>query len=1103
MAKTAVEKNQAAESMKAEGKLKVLKIQRTCVHDGPGIRTTVFFQGCGLRCLWCQNPEGLEFDGKAAVEYTVPELLKVIEKDKQYYFSTGGGVTISGGEPMLQKSEALIEFLKALKKDEINVAAETTLYAPWENIERAAPYIDLFYVDLKAVDDEELHKRCTGRESSLIRENLEKLLKLGKEITFRMVMVPGHNDGAGAIEKAAIFLKKIGFYSIELLKYHSMYVDKAKRFGIEIPDLKISPAEAEESVRRGLKLFIDNGINAYNIDIEEKEYQTEFPERVLKVQNDIREAPRALCIEVSKLKTQYYKKNGFDKPVHIHRAERLAYVLKNKSVKVYPQELLVGNFTSKRVAGQVWEEQYGILDIVFLYKINRQTPVSFQCSFKERWYFYLKIFPFWLKHSLLTKVNTKFADFRAMIARSSEMIAGFNNNMAAIAHFIVNFERLLTLGTDGIIAEIEKKRAEKPKNNQDFYDGAIIALKALGEFGQKYSEALTELAKTETDEARKAELLEMAEICANVPKNPARTYHEALQSMLFLQIALCTEAYENAVSFGRVDQILYPYYKRDLDAGRITYEKARELLCLFVLKIDEIILVNDGDSYLNVSKLFETLSVDQALTFGGVDKNGNDATNDLTYMLIDACELQPLAINMVARIHKNSPKKYLDRLAEIYIHGCPMPELFSDDIYIPSLMRHYDTTLEHARNYAIVGCVEPNASDDHFGNTDCANMNLALPLLQAMKGHEHDLWNYSRKEQWEKIHTKLINYTFKGDGKLSKKIVAARAKQIKKRQAKRGYFDYNPPETMDELLSRFQTRLNHLAKGVLTDHQKIEAALRKDFTTPLASSLYPNCVETGVDLYEGGACFNTSGIQAVGITDVADSFHALNEVVFKNREYTMRDIIEAVDANFEGEKNQKIRERLLSVPKFGDDVSDEPSYWVTETMRMYNEALASVPNCPRNGRYMAGYYALNVSDRYGRVTQALPSGRLAGVPLANSVAPHYGMEQNDLISALNAISKVNLTDYAPNGTTVTFTIDSALFPGDSGKNNLSSIFKTFLTSGGMQFQPNIINKKILIDAYNNPEKYKYLMVRVAGYCAYFNELSDDLKRIIIERTCYS
>ncbi len=1091
---------------KKEKKLKVTKIQRTCVHDGPGIRTTIFFKGCHLRCLWCQNPESLSFDsGEGDKEYTIEEIVDEVKRDKNYYFSTKGGVTLSGGEPLLQDSSTLVRLLKILKKEKINIAVETTLHVPWQNIESVLDYVDLFLVDFKVIGDDKLHKELTKQDSKLIHKNLKKLLELNPNIKYRMVMVPGHNDSETNIKNAADYLKKIGVKEIELLKYHNMYENKAKKLGLDIQYLNITPEQSKKSLNNGITLFKKYGIEATNTELQPQPPKAEFTKRVMDIQNDIREAGRALCMEVSNLKTDYYKKNGFDKPTPIHRAERLKYVLNNKKAIIYPQELLVGNFTSKRVAGQVWEEQYGALDISFLYKINRQKPVSFECSRKERRDFYFKIFPFWLKRSILGKVNKKLSDFIKVMARSSEMVAGFNNNMAAIAHYVVNFERLLKLGTTGMIKEIEQIKKQKPENNQDFYDGCIIALQGLEEFGIKYAEHLDKIKDEEKDPERKKELEKMSAICKNVPKYPAESFHEALQSMLFLQISLCIEAYENAVSFGRMDQYLYPYYKKDLEEGKITYDEAKELICLLILKMDEIILVNDGDSYLNVSKLFETLSVDQAVTFGGLGKDGLDATNDLTYMLIDACELQPLAINMTARIHKDSPKKYLRRLAEIYVNGCPMPELFSDDIYIESLMRHYDTTIEDARNYSIVGCVEPVASDDHFGNTDCANMNLALPLLQALKGHEHDLWNYGKREQFEKIMGKFIEHVLKDPGKnaFQKFLLKIHYWVLKQIDKRKGMFKYNPPKDMDELLERFQTRLNHLGNSILKDHQAIEKVLREDFTTPLASSLYKGCMETGLDVYEGGTKFNTSGIQAVGVTDVADSLFALNEVVFKKKQYTLMEVIEAIDADFEGEKNQEIRKALKEVPKYGDDSSLEASEWVNKVLHIYNKTLDQVPNPPRNGFYTAGYYALNTNDRYGKKTPALPSGRKKGVPLANSVIPHYEMEQDDLLSALNAISKVNFTDYAVNGTTVTFTIDSALFPGKEGVDNLSNIFKTFLTTGGMQLQPNIINKDLLIEAYNNPEKHKYLMVRVAGYCAYFQELSDELKKIIINRTCYS
>ena len=1035
-------------------------------------------------------------------DYSIDDIVEVVSRDKEYYFSSNGGVTLSGGEPLLQDADSLVRLLRLLKQDNIHIAVETSLHAPWETIRQVAPYIGLFLVDLKVVGDEDLHIRCTKQDSALIHTNLQKLLDLNANITFRIVMVPGFNDSQTHIRAVSAFLRSIKYDSIELLKYHNIYEDKAKRLALDLEPLNITPEESLASIESALRLFRRYGIKATYTDRDPSNRKAVFTPRVNQVQSDIRQSGRAICVEACNLKTTYYRDHGFDKPTPIHRAECLSYVLQHKRILVYPGELLVGTFTSKRVAGQLWAEYYGVVGIKMMHKVKRLKPVPFEVSLRERLSF-IRTVPFWLKHSLLGRAYPKLSDYVLMFARASEMNAGFNNNLAAIAHFIVNFERILTLGTSGLIEELTTKQQEKPENNQAFYTGAIIALKGLEAFAQRYADSLACLSKNETDPERRQELAEMADICRHVPKYPARTFHEALQSMLFLHIALCIESYENAISFGRLDQLLYPYYKRDKEAGLITYEKAKELLCLFILKMDEAILVNDGNTFPELFALFETLSTDQAVTFGGVDKDGNDATNDVTYMLLDACELQPLSADLSARVHKNCPPEYLERIAEVYINGCPIPQLFSDDNYIKAILKHYPAALEDARNYSIVGCVEPNATDDHFGNTDCANVNLALPFLQALKGHEHDLWNYGIRDQLTMLTTNLLRYAFKGENALSRLVTRTCRTLRRRRDAKKGLCAYDPPSSMDELLERFQSRLDHLTRSILADHQAIEEHLRKNFTTPLASSLFRGCVESGRDVYEGGTTINSSGIQAVGVTDVADSLHAVDEVVFKSKRYTVNDIISAIENNFQGDGYHQIRSALLAVPKFGDDSSPEATEWVNKVIQIYNKALDSVPNCPRNGRYSAGYYALNVGTRYGKGTGALPSGRLQGMPLANGLIPHYGMEKSDLLSSLNAISGIDFVEHAENGATATLTIESALFQGEGGTRNLASIFRTFLTKGGIQLQPSIVDRKMLLDAYDNPEQYPDLLVRIAGYCAYFNELSDEMKQVIINRTCYS
>ncbi|MDD5711355.1 MAG: radical SAM protein, partial [Smithellaceae bacterium] len=354
-------------------KLRVMKIQRTCVHDGPGIRTTIFFQGCGLRCLWCQNPEALTYrpefvdDG----DYSIPGIVELVSRDKDYYAKTGGGVTLSGGDPLLQNPSSLIPLLEALRKENIHVAVETCLQVPWANVEKVAPYVDLFLADLKVVGDDELHKKLTKQDPKLIKENIQKLLDLKANVKFRMVIVPGYNDGDARVKATVDFLKSVGHDSIELLKYHNMYEDKAKRLGIDIDHLNITNDQSLAAVKTAVESFKAQGITTYCYDLDAKRNKAVFTKRVYDIQDAIRQSGRALCFEVSRLKTDYYKKNGFKKPNPIHRSERLDYVLKNKTVKIYPNELLVGNFTAKRCAGQIWEEHYGALFASILHQIHR------------------------------------------------------------------------------------------------------------------------------------------------------------------------------------------------------------------------------------------------------------------------------------------------------------------------------------------------------------------------------------------------------------------------------------------------------------------------------------------------------------------------------------------------------------------------------------------------------------------------------------------------------------------------------------------------------------------------------------------------------------
>ncbi len=1083
-----------------DARLSVLNIQRTCVHDGPGIRTTVFFQGCPLRCTWCQNPEAQPYLPPTHPEAgrTVSEILEVVERDAAYYRHTHGGLTLSGGEPLSQDRANLLVLLEAARERGLHVAVETAGDVPWDTFEACLPHVDLFLFDLKAVGDEELHRRLTGTDGRRIVENLVRLLAAGADVQLRMCVVPDLNDTAANLEATASLLKSLGRTSLELMRYYDLHEAKARRLDLDQPPLGIGADRSARALAAAAEVLASLGITTHSSGSEAGRRAATFTRRVHDIQRDIRDAGYAVCLETAGLKTDYHKAHGFTEPLAVRRASVLRHLLNHKTLTVYPGELLVGNFTAQRVGGNVWVEYFGTGIAANLWKIDQQEPVPFQISMRDKIRFFTRIAPYWATRGLLTHVFPAPLQLGQFIARILEKRSGFNNNLAGIAHYIVNCERLVQLGTTGIAAEV-RARAEE-HGNQDFLDGVLLSLTALEEYADRYAEHLLDVAAAEADPHRRAELERMAGVCGHVPRNPARTFHEALQAILLLQVALCTESFENAISLGRLDQVLYPYYEADLEAGRIDYEAAKELIALFVLKIDEVIFLNDGDTGFEMGKLFESLSPVETVTVGGVDREGNDCTNDVSYMILDACELRPIGVNMAARIHRDSPPEYVERIAEVYLNGSPMPALYNDEAYIPALRNEYDTSLADARNYSIVGCVEPVASDDHFANTDAANVNVVMPFLQALNGEARPLWRHGELSYADKRWRRALR------ARLGKPTAGLRARLRSARKRAEKRLRNGPrtlPASMDELMDRFSERLVELVRDVLADQQRIETALAQHLTTPLASSLYPGCVDSGKDVYEGGTSINSSGIQAVGVTDVADSLAALDQLVFRDKRYTLVQVLEAMDANFEGERHAQLLADLLAVPKFGDDSAPDAHLWVDRVLQVYVDALRATDHPNRDGVYAAGYYGLNVNMVYGRKTPALPSGRLYGTPLANSICPHFGMQQVDLSSALNAVARVDFAKYAPNGTTLTSTIDSGLFPGDEGTRNLAGLIRGFFDQGGMQFQPNLIDREILLDAYHNPGKHKNLVVRIAGYCAYFDDLSDELKREILQRSYYT
>ena len=569
---------------------------------------------------------------------------------------------------------------------------------------------------------------------------------------------------------------------------------------------------------------------------------------------------------------------------------------------------------------------------------------------------------------------------------------------------------------------------------------------------KNYAAEAARLAETEANFERKQELLQLAEILTHVPAQPARTLHEALQSIWVLHIAITLEGLDNGISLGRADQYLFPFFQQDIASGRISREKAKELLGCFVIKTAEIIPVFST----KISKSHGGFLSGQALTIGGIDKDGHDVTNELSYIFLELMDdIRMRQPNYHARISDNSPRTYLEKIMENLVKGVNSPAIYNDNLIINSLIR-CGFSQEDAREYSTLGCVELCSAGKTFGSTDAALVNVPICLEMALNGGK--LFGKSKVEGFK-----------------------------------------TPPVTdfkdIEDVKKAFSLQLNHVIKKLHKTLAPIEKANGDFHPTPLTSALIQGCLEKGVDVTAGGALYNFSGVQGVGITDTADSLFVINELVFKTKKYTLSEIVDALKDNFKSQ--EKLRNLMLALPKFGNDVPEADAYskWVADTFYDSFEGLMST----RGGKFIAGFYSTTTHYSFGLQTGAMANGRLKSVPFTSGIAPTNGMDKKGPTALFNSITNIDF-ERAHNGANVNAKFDTATLKGEHGKEILKALLMTYFQRGGMQVQLNVLDTEMLKDAKLHPEKYPWLIVRVSGYSAYFNDLSPEMKDEIIQRS---
>jgi formate C-acetyltransferase len=768
-----------------------------------------------------------------------------------------------------------------------------------------------------------------------------------------------------------------------------------------------------------------------------------------------------ICVERAKYWTEAMKETEGE-PMIIRNAKALERVLMNISVNIYPGELIVGTMVSDPPGAIVYPEGIGLRPVALseLETIESRPTNPFRISEDAIKVLKEEVFPYWWDKRTIDAYAKEIMPKKVydLQYRGAYFIL---TEIAGISHVAVNYPKLLSLGFEKYqelakekIAEYENLKSARPEDidKATFYKAAEMVSRAIISFAKRYSEKAKELADVEKDPRRREELIEIAEICGRVPAKPPRSFHEALQFIWLTQVALHQENYEQGISMGRIDQYLLPYYLEDLISKRIDESRALELVECFLIKHNELVPLFDSA----VNAYFAGLPTNPSITLGGLKPSGEDATNELTYLFLEAAKNVAMRDpNIHVRLHRNSPEKLVKRLAEVMLSGTNNVAIFNDEVIIKAWLRK-GLQVEEARNYSTIGCVELAPFGNSFTSSDAALFNLAKCLELALN-------NGVDMVLLEKIGVET------GDP---------------------GEF-----KSVEDVVEAFRAQLSHLVKAMVIGSNAYERANQVVKPTPLLSLCIEGPFEAGRDITLGSAKYNFTGVQAVGLADVADSLAAIEWAVFRERAVTMDELVEALKANFEG--REELRQMLLNkAPKYGND-DDLADGYARLVAQMYSEEVEKYENV-RGGRFIAGMYSMTTHIGFGWMTAALPSGRRASEPLSNGASPQSYSMTKGLTAAIMSVSKMDFTRYS-NGAALTLTIDPKLFAGPEGVATFASLLKSVIELGVMHTHFNVVDVDVLLEAQKNPEKYRHLVVRVAGYSAYFVDLPKDVQDEIIRR----
>ena len=807
----------------------------------------------------------------------------------------------------------------------------------------------------------------------------------------------------------------------------------------------------------------------------------------------------------AKLVTESYKMTE-DLPIIKRRSAALAHILRNIPIVIRDGELIVGSATVAPRGCQVFPEYSYEWLLSELDTVSTRAADPFYISEKTKNEL-REIFPWWKGKTTsdLAKANMAPEAYEAFVEHSVFTPGNYFYN--GIGHVCVDYGKVMKIGYRGIISEAENALKKLDITDGDyvarsnFLYAVIESCQAVIDYARRYSVLARDMAAKESNPQRKRELEIIAKNCVRVPEFGATSFYEACQTFWFIQLILQIESSGHSISPGRFDTYMYPYFKKDLEEGKITYESAQELLDCIWVKFNDINKVRDAAS----ADGFAGYGMFQNLIVGGQNIHGLDSTNDLSYMCIEAAMHVPLPQPSISiRVWNGSPEPLLIKAAALTRLGTGLPAYYNDEIIIPSIMAR-GLTLEDARDYCIIGCVEPQKAGKTDGWHDAAFFNMCRPMELAFnRGYD-------------------------------------KGKQIGPDTG-----DVSEMKTFEEFYEAYKTQQSYMIKLLVNANNAIDMAHAKRCPLPFQSCMVDDCIGRGKSLQEGGAIYNFTGPQGFGIANNTDGLVAIKKLVFEEKKFTLSELKEAMKANYgygvDGQAAEKLTtdiatqlvsqgisvdesairviydevtnqtslseaakaryreiKRLIDeeAPKYGNDIY-EVDMFARDVANSYTKEVEKYKN-PRGGIFQAGLYPVSANVPLGASTGATPDGRLAYTPLADGIGPASGRDVKGPTATANSVARLEQS-IASNGTLLNQKFHPSALAGMGGLTKFVALIRSYFDKKGMHVQFNVVTKETLIDAQNNPEKYKTLVVRVAGYSALFTTLSRSLQNDIINRT---